>query len=91
MEKYDIEVNGAGTVRYYKKGTIQLHRLDGPAVEHQNGSKFWYQNGELHRLDGPAVEFANGVNEWYINDEQYTEAQFNAEIARLARLERYRA
>lgn len=67
MEKYDVEVNEEGDVRYYKKGTYQLHRLDGPAVEHPNGSKAWYQNGELHRLDGPAVEYANGGNEWHKN------------------------
>jgi len=34
---------------------------------HDNGNKFWYQNGKLHRLDGPAVEYANGEQSWYQN------------------------
>lgn len=68
MEKYDVEVNERGTVRYFKKGTTQLHRLDGPAVEYADGTKSWYQNGELHRLDGPAIEYVDGTNIWYQND-----------------------
>ena len=67
MEKYDVRVDEAGTVRYFKKGTDQLHRLDGPAIEFANGTKSWCQNGKLHRLDGPAVEYVNGTKYWYQN------------------------
>jgi len=83
MEKYDVEVDERGTVRYFKKGTDQLHRLDGPAIEFANGTKSWYQNGELHRLVGPAVEYASGVNEWHIDDVKFIEAQFKRKINRL--------
>jgi len=33
-----------------------------------NGTKFWYLNGELHRVDGPAVENADGSKFWYLNN-----------------------
>ena len=68
MEKYDVEVNKRGTVHYFKKGTDQLHRLDGPAIEYVDGTNIWYQNGKRHRLDGPAIEYADGDKIWYQND-----------------------
>ena len=43
----------------------KLHRLDGPAIEWNDGSKFWYRHGQLHREDGPAVEHADGSKYWY--------------------------
>ena len=43
----------------------QRHRLDGPAIERADGTKYWYQKDQLHRLDGPAIERANGTKEWY--------------------------
>ena len=45
----------------------EYHRLDGPAVEHPNGHKEWWQNGAPHRLDGPAIEYADGGKYWYQN------------------------
>lgn len=35
-----------------------FHREDGPAVEMDDGSKFWFEDGLPHREDGPAVEDA---------------------------------
>ena len=67
MEKYDVEVDYNDTVRYYKPGTKQLHRLDGPAVEYADGSKCWHVDGKPHRLDGPAVECADGSKIWYVD------------------------
>ena len=43
----------------------EKHRVDGPAVEHDNVAKMWYMNGKLHRVDGPAVEHADGSRNWY--------------------------
>jgi hypothetical protein len=71
MEKYDVTVDMESTVRFYKKGTVELHRLDGPAVECVDGDKVWYVNGKQHRLDGPAVEYADGSNVWYQNGERH--------------------
>ena len=45
----------------------ELHREDGPAIEHLNGSKEWYKDGKLHREDGPAVEYRDGSKGWYLN------------------------
>lgn len=81
MEKYDVTVDKCGTVRFYKPGTKESHRLDGPANEYANGEKYWYQDGKLHRLDGPAIERANGEKYWYINGEYYSEKEFKAKVA----------
>ena len=61
------------TVRKYKNRTEwcnkngKLHRDDGPAIEHANGTKLWWINGKLHRDDGPAIEYADGTKSWYKN------------------------
>ena len=60
---------------YYKDGSVldyrdwdkELHKEDGPAIEHEDGSASWYIDGKQHRVDGPAVEYANGSKEWYID------------------------
>jgi len=57
-----------------------LHREDGPAIEHSNGNKYWYINGSLHREDGPAVEYASGAKRWCLNDIQYTENEYKYEM-----------
>ena len=31
--------------RYWYNDEGQLHRLDGPAMEYADGTKYWYQNG----------------------------------------------
>ena len=59
---------------YYIDGTCSntyienksLHRLDGPAVEYENGEKQYWAENKLHRLDGPALEHANGYKEYWI-------------------------
>jgi hypothetical protein len=44
----------------------KLHRLDGPALELKDGTKWWYRNNERHRDDddGPAFIGPN-VQTWY--------------------------
>jgi hypothetical protein len=46
----------------------QVHRIDGPAVEYDNGTKMWYYNNTYHRLDGPAiVRFGQAeYGQWFI-------------------------
>lgn len=41
------------------------HRLDGPAVQTLNESRY-YRRGALHRANGPAVVRRNGRNEYHI-------------------------
>jgi hypothetical protein len=42
------------------------HRLDGPATEYSDGSKYWYKEGKFHRLNGHAIEWCDGTKEWWI-------------------------
>jgi hypothetical protein len=64
---------------YYKDGTISnehdllkiLHRVDGPAVERTNGTKYWFVDDKYHRLDGPAVERTNGTKYWFVDDKYH--------------------
>jgi hypothetical protein len=48
------------------KSRNELHREDGPAIENDNGDKWYYINGKRHRKDGAAVELSNGDKYWYI-------------------------
>jgi hypothetical protein len=59
-----IDENGD---KYWRNKKGKLHRIDGPAIELTNGTKYWYQNGVLHRIDGPAVEYGNGNKAWWQN------------------------
>jgi len=38
-----------------------------------NGTKYWYLNGERHREDGPACEWANGDKSWLLNGQHHRE------------------
>ena len=58
-------------VKYKVRG--KLHREDGPAIEHTDGSKEWYRFWKFHRIDGPAREVANGNKEWWIFGELHRE------------------
>jgi hypothetical protein len=71
-KEYRVTVSNSET-RWYKLGTNQLHREDGPAIEHSDGTKHWYLNGKRHREDGPAIEFPDGTKEWYLNGKYHRE------------------
>ena len=64
-----------GTVRY-KDSAGELHREDGPAIEHPNGSKSWWLHGKFHREDGPAIEYASGTKYWYLHGKRVNEETF---------------
>ena len=82
MQEYRVIVDNDGGVRFYKPCTVELHRLDGPAVEEPNGYKAWFQNSQRHRTDGPAIEYANcDTVEYWINGKELTEAQFKKATA----------
>jgi len=69
-----IEIDKYGNKFYYKDKAMKIrHREDGPAVEHVDGYKEWYLNGERHREDGPAVEHADGSKYWYLNGKRHRE------------------
>ena len=71
MIKYEVKVFPCGTKYWCLNGN--LHREDGPAVEHANGDKRWYLNGKLHREDGPAFEDADGTKYWCLNGKLHRE------------------
>ena len=74
--EYKVVVSSSNT-QWFKLGTNQRHREDGPAIEFADGSKEWYLNGKRHREDGPAIENADGYKHWYLNGKNLTEAEFN--------------
>jgi hypothetical protein len=41
-----VELGDTGERQYLRNG--ELHRIDGPAIEHPNGAKFWYLNGRQY-------------------------------------------
>ena len=60
-------------VEYYNDKD-ELHRTDGPAIEYDSGSKYWYVNGIPHREDDlPAKERYNGDKYWYLNGKMHRE------------------
>lgn len=69
---------------YYKDGTTSskydpnkvLHRLDGPAVEEEDGGTWWFEDDTYHRLDGPAIELSDGSKLYYINNEFLLEQEW---------------
>jgi len=65
METYTVTVDDYKTISWYQNG--KCHRLDGPAIEYADGTKYWFQNAKLHRVDGPAIEWASGAKSWCQN------------------------
>lgn len=61
----DIVEFSNGSRFYYKKGTKNMRRLDGSAIEEADYEEWW-----CHREDGPAVEHSNGHKEWWVNNER---------------------
>ena len=83
-----LYVSTFGTKRWYKdRENTTLHRTEKdpetgltlPAVEFENGDKFWYKDGQQHRdekdpytgLTLPAVEYEDGDKFWYKDDQQH--------------------
>jgi len=56
---------------YWKNDDNYFHHEDGPAIEYDNGTKFWYINGKLHNNVGPAVEYSDGRVYYYLDDIMY--------------------
>lgn len=49
----------------------KLHRLDGPAIDENNGHQEYWVNGKKHREDGPAIIDKNGYQEYWINGKRH--------------------
>ena len=83
MQTYTVRMYRNGTNYWYKKGTRDLHREDGPAIEYPNGDRYWYQHGKNHRLNGPAVELIDGTKCWCIDGKNYLEKEYWQKIEEL--------
>jgi uncharacterized Fe-S cluster-containing protein len=71
-EELYINIGYSGSKFYYKDQDLKIaHRLDGPAVEYDNGGKAWYVDGQLHRVDGPAFEYVDGTKVWYVDGKRH--------------------
>lgn len=68
--KNGLHTDAAGNKQWFKNG--QLHRLDGPALIHTDGTQCWVNNNEIHRLDGPAIIYPDGTQYWYIHGLKYS-------------------
>ena len=68
MNDESIYITDAEGNKIWKNSNGQRHRVDGPAIERANGSKFWYFKGMRHRVDGPAIEYADGEKRWYFKN-----------------------
>lgn len=69
----------------------QLHRLDGPAVEYNDGHREWCINGQLHRTDGPAIEWPDGRKEWFLRGVELTPDEHRNRVTEAARSEAFYA
>jgi len=65
-----VEENHHGTKRYYNDKE-QLHRLDGPAVEFKDGTKYWYINGNNHRNIDPSNQWQYRIKYWCFKDKAH--------------------
>src|SRR5689334_3476395 len=54
-----------GERREHRDAQGRLHRADGPALIHANGSVKWYRHGVRHRDGAPACIYVNGTRKWY--------------------------
>ena len=68
----EVRIDDNGNRRWYNKKD-ELHRVDGSAIEYENGDREWWVNGKLHREDGPAVEYENGYKKWFLNGNRHRE------------------
>lgn len=54
----------------------KIHRVDGPAIEWENGNVEWWLNDFLDRENGPAVQFYHDestIEEWWRNGKLHRE------------------
>ena len=73
-----IQVYYNNVLHYVDYNTIEYSRLhregDLPAIIYDDGSKFWYKNGQPHRDgDEPASIHASGNKVWYKNGQLHRE------------------
>lgn len=87
-----VDHNGA---IHYKNKLGLHHRLDGPALEYRDGSKYWMVDGRYHREDGPAMSLSDKTEYYYLEGSQYQKINYdlilkkNRLVRALASLEKF--
>lgn len=77
----EFEKNRYGT-KMWKNKEGKLHRVGGPAIIHNNGTKIWYYRGQRHRISGPAVTTRLGGEEYWIYGRQISKNQWERAVGR---------
>ena len=72
-------VSKMGVIRY-KNHLDQLHRVHGPAIICDDGSKEWYLDGNRHRTDGPAVIRSDGQQQWCLDGHHVTQDEWRNKV-----------
>jgi len=66
-----VRVSGPALV-HVRDGRI--HRYHGPAIEAEEGRRYWYQDGRLHREDGPAaIDPPQSMEVWWYEGKRHRE------------------
>lgn len=55
----NIIIDNIGTKKWYSDGV--LHRINGPTIEHIDGTKIWYNHGEYYKIESFTC------TEWFYN------------------------
>lgn len=71
IERIYVVDNNKRIRRWYKNG--EYHRVNGPAIIYDDGTKLWFFHGLVHRVDGPAITHPNGHEEWYFYGKRHRE------------------
>ena len=64
IERLDKKGNIESTLIVYRLPSGILHREDGPASIHSDGTQAWFLNGQVHRIGGPAIIHPDGRKEY---------------------------
>lgn len=70
--KSKMRINSLGD-KVWENSEGNLHREDGPAIIHLDGSEGWYFDGKPHRKGGPAIIYSDDNKIWYLNDKLHRE------------------
>lgn len=71
LERFFDQVHRQDATVYHMRNGV-AHRVDGPAVEYENGDKEWFLYGERHCTDAPAIESLHERFEaWYCHGERH--------------------
>jgi len=72
LNEYHVFVAETGCLVHVQEGLVS--RQGAPALETDDGSNYWLEQGQLHRQDGPAyVNLADDESIWYQRGQKHRE------------------